>query len=241
MVAMETTSYRLERWIAFFLSLLFFLPFVANADEILVTDSFHGDEIKVETGAEFLSLTCGADAPCVLRPVKIRVTRQRDIYDDEGEATGKRVDVLTGEEGYLLRSRRLQPGVVEAATPADIELTLDSDVTFTLRGASYRLRYRCGTEPDAEQFVECALLLESNGVVQQIGSLPVLVEKEGLNTLEVQQFVAFAGDLDRDGRLDLIANTARHWNEWRATLLLSTAAKEGQLVASVAELASVGC
>ena len=30
---METTDYRLERWIALLLALLFFLPFVARADE----------------------------------------------------------------------------------------------------------------------------------------------------------------------------------------------------------------
>lgn len=29
----QTTNYRLERWIALFLALLFFLPFVARADE----------------------------------------------------------------------------------------------------------------------------------------------------------------------------------------------------------------
>ncbi len=240
----ETASdYRLERWIAVLLTLLFFLPFVANADEILVTDSFHGEEIDYETGEPFLSLSCNDGGVCTLTPVKITVTLERDMNDEMGGApTGKRVEVLTGEDGWLLRSARLHAGTVEAATPDHLELKLESKRELELRGVRYQLRYQCGKAPDAEGFVDCALLLESHGVSQQIATLPAFVDDDGeLVTFDVEQFIAFAGDLDRDGRLDLVANVARHWNEWRGTLFLSSAAKEGQLVGSVAELVTTGC
>lgn len=240
----ETASdYRLERWIAVLLALLFLLPFVANADEILVTDSFHGEEIDYETGEPFLALSCNDGGVCTLAPVTITVTRERDMNDAmEDQPTGKRVEVLTGQDGWLFRSPRLHAGVVEAATPDHAELGLEAKREFKLRGVAYRLRYQCGSAPDAEGFVDCALLLESNGVTQQIATMPAFVDDDGeLVDFDVEQFVSFAGDLDHDGKLDLVANVARHWNEWRGTLFLSSAAKDGQLVAQVAELVTTGC
>ena len=51
----------------------------------------------------------------------------------------------------------------------------------------------------------------------------------------------FAGDLDRDGKLDLIFNTTDHYNVSRPTLFLSSQAKSGELLGEVAHYESVGC
>lgn len=52
----------------------------------------------------------------------------------------------------------------------------------------------------------------------------------------------WAGDLDRDGQLDLIYNLGRHHTETRLALYLSSAAKPGELVGLVARWnGSCGC
>jgi hypothetical protein len=51
----------------------------------------------------------------------------------------------------------------------------------------------------------------------------------------------FAGDLDRDGHLDLILDATDHYNVGRPTLYLSSPARDGELVRRVAVNESVGC
>lgn len=52
----------------------------------------------------------------------------------------------------------------------------------------------------------------------------------------------WAGDLDRDGKLDLILNLGGHYTQTRLALYLSSAAKDGELVGLVARWdASCGC
>ena len=66
---------------------------------------------------------------------------------------------------------------------------------------------------------------------------------EGIDILgdDATPRLLFAGDLDRDGRLDLILDTTWHYNVSRPTLFLSTLAREGELVREAAANESVGC
>jgi hypothetical protein len=239
----EARTYHLERWIAVLLFLLFFLPFVANADEILFTDLFHGDEVKAKSGEHFLALVCSEnDDRCVLQPVKVQVTSEFDpILDAENERSGKRVSVNGLDIAYLLRSDRLTAGPVTSARPATADLLpVSKPQRFTLGASKYVLHYRCGSKPDPEGLVDCALVLDSNGVSQELASFPAMGEN-GINSLDAEQYVAFAGDLDHDGKLDLLVNISSHYNVWHPALYLSSAAKDGELVSKVAELVTTGC
>ena len=220
---MESNDYRLERWLAIILSLLFFLPFVARADDVVFTGSYHGEELPYAAGEPFLALT----KSCVLVPVTIDVTIEEDpIVDNPGERTGKRVSVAGFEELFLVRGKNLHPGKVRPAQPdfADLQIPASRPV-FVLGAREYQLSYRCRGE-------ECTLMLQSGEVSQDL---------ETVEGHDVAHYVSFAGDLDHDGRLDLIVDLSRHYNESRPTLWLSSAAREGQLVAMTAELPTTGC
>jgi hypothetical protein len=239
----EQRSYRLERIIAAILSLLFLLPFVARGDELLFTDLFHGDEVKAKSGEHFLALACDDDDRCVLQPVKIDVTTEFDpIVDAENEKTGKRVKAHGLDTAYLLRSARLHAGPVTSARPSCADLLpISKPQTITLGSTKYVLQYRCSSAPDPDGFVDCALVLEGEGISQALASFPAFDAGGGVNSLDVEQYVVFAGDLDHDGKLDLLANVSGHWNEWHPALFLSSAARDGELVARVAEMSAVGC
>ncbi len=228
---MESNDYRLERWLAVILSLLFFLPFVARADEVLYTGVFHGDEVPYADGEKFLAL----QEDGVLVPVKITVIPEQDMYDGETEKSGKGVTVPGFEETFLLRGRNLHPGKVTPAANNFIELVPTAwNAKIEFNGRTYDLFYRCGNE-------ECTLVLASGDITQDLASFQIERVGNQIATLDVVQVINFAGDLDHDGKLDLIADLARHWNEMRTTLWLSSAAKDGQLVAMTAEFSAVGC
>ena len=229
---MEANDYRLERWLAILLSLLFFLPFVARADDILYTGSFHGDEMRYRDGEAFLTF-----AEDVLVPVAIDVEIEEDpILDEEGEKTGKRVAVPGLEDAHLIRGKNLHPGKITLAQPNFAELHPSArKATFVLGSRTYQMSYRCGES-------ECTLVLTDGELSQDLIAMPI--DRHGdeiINISEVDHFINFAGDLDHDGRLDLIAHLSRGYNETRPTLWLSSAAKDGELLRMTAELSTTGC
>ncbi len=228
-----TTNDRLERWLALILGLLFFLPFVARADDLAYAGPFHGSEVRYASGERFFALTNGR-----LEPVHIRVKPIHDALADlPGESSGRIIEAGRFKDVYLLRSDRLQPGGVVAATPSSTELPVDAPLTINLGATQSTLDYHCGTAADADGFVECSLILATNGVTQTLGTVTTYFEARN----DLQLYFPFAGDLDHDGRLDLLIDISADEHEWHPALFLSTAAAEGALVAKVAEFVTSGC
>jgi hypothetical protein len=58
---------------------------------------------------------------------------------------------------------------------------------------------------------------------------------------DARPFLLWAGDLDRDGRLDLVIDMQTHYNSSEPTLFLSSAADSATLVKRVASFRTIGC
>jgi hypothetical protein len=104
--------------------------------------------------------------------------------------------------------------------------------------AAYRLALRCAL-PGAS----CRVELETGTHRQALLELAATRNEDGSLMLgdDASPALLFAGDIDRDGRLDLILDATDHYNLSRPTLYLSTQAADGELVHRVAEHEAVGC
>ncbi|NIQ12133.1 MAG: hypothetical protein GWO23_21940 [Gammaproteobacteria bacterium] len=74
-------------------------------------------------------------------------------------------------------------------------------------------------------------------------SYPVSYPGTGKQSIASEAFpqVLWAGDLDRDGKLDILLDLTDHYNVSAPTLLLSSMAAANELVQPVAEFRTTGC
>lgn len=211
---------------------------------------FHSGEAVARHGERWLALRVCPDGAELLT-ARVAVKRVHDeLLDGEGEATGEAVSAIGLEDvTMLLRGPGLRPGTVAQAAVGD----LPSEHGFpthrlSLGPREYRIATRC-TADLADAAVEhpaytCTIDLIDGERRQALMSTGAYRESSDARLLlgdDASPHLIFAGDLDRDGRLDLIFDTTDHYNLSRPTLFLSGAAGEGELVRAVATQDAVGC
>jgi len=213
--------------------------------EIMRTGSFHGDEVAAKAAGRWFALVLESDGAS-LRSINVSVASEHDsMVDNDGQKTGKRVESSPTLEAVILvrglaslRAGRLPTAVIQQP----VEPNHAVDARFG-RG-SYRLSVRCADihAVGGQRQQECELRLESALVNQSLFSYSAYFQgSERYWASENPPTVVWAGDLDKDGRLDLLLNTSNHYNVSEMRLYLSSAAKAGHLVAEVASFRSVGC
>ena len=214
--------------------------------------SFHEGEAVARHGERWLALRMrpgGAE----LLTTRIAVKRVHDaLLDGEGEATGEAVSAIGLEDvTMLLRGPGLKPGdVVVAETVA---AGGDGDAPnhrLRLGQRQYRLGTHCvavaANDSAGQSTYACTIELNDGTHRQSLVALSGYRSKATDDPRiqlgdDASPHLVFAGDLDRDGRLDLIFDTTDHYNLSRPVLFLSSAAGKGELVRAVATHDAVGC
>ena len=207
--------------------------------------TFHDGEAVARHGERWLALRVQAD-DARLETTRLRVKTVFDeLVDAEGQATGTEVgsdkvdDVVT-----YLRGPGLHAGPVVQAriedTAGDSGLVAQ---TLTLGDKAYRLATRCeAAVPDGGFMCGIALIEGERSqplvrmTAQQMEGRPGFMLGS-----DATPHLIFAGDLDRDGKLDLLFDTTDHYNLSRPVLFLSGAAEGDELLHAVAEHDAVGC
>ena len=168
----------------------------------------------------------------------LRIERVEDPVEDSGdEKTGKQV-VVDGTDtaiAFFSVALPLHAGVVTHVTSGDVELAPGTERILSIGGAEWKLIARGkveGSGPDTS--VHDYELAITDG-----HSTQVLVKHPYLD--DAVPLLKFAGDLDGDGKLDLLIDTTHHYNLSEPTLLLSSQAKDGELVHNVASFRTTGC
>lgn len=218
--------------------------------QILTAGLHHGDEVTAESGPDWWGIFPEGDG-FTLQQAPVTITIEHDaIVDEEGQATGKLVKVpqeavpvllVRGVKG--LKEGRLAPLYHQ---PRNTYLFPSETLWLLIKDGEHKLALSLvalgNTEENGitpEPFVSTYTLKLYAGS-HPVTSSQVLYTAEKVYE-EARPTVVWAGDIDRDGRVDLLLDTTYHYNVSRLVLYLSSAAKEGELVGKVAEWKTTGC
>jgi len=214
--------------------------------QILTTGLHHGDEVTAESGPDWWGIFPEGDG-FTLQQAPVTITIEHDaIVDEEGQATGKLVKVPQEAKPVLLVRgiAGLKEGRIDAVRTESLPRMLYPGQTGTLtldgrkEGPCLSLT-ALGEARGESEYREVGLYnyqikIYCDGKRQVLETIPELKE-------EADPRLVWAGDLDRDGKIDLLFDATPHYNVTHLILYLSSSAKEGELVGKVAEWKTTGC
>jgi len=223
---------------------------VAGGFAIQPPGQFHAGEPVARDGESWLALHAdGSEASLVAATLKVRVVHD-ELLDEAGVRTGLEVSSQDGDgivaylRGDGLKTGAIEPAVVASRGPDTGGLPYE----LAFRGQLHRLSSHCEERPrDAharQPRFDCRIELRIGGRAQVLSRLGGYRERQDATMSlgdDASPALVFAGDLDRDGKLDLIFDVTDHYNVSRPVLFLSSQAGPGELLGEVARYESVGC
>lgn len=212
---------------------------------MVIDGSWHGNEVKAQDGETWLALV-EEGSGFALREIKISVTTVVDeVIDVPPAKTGKKVSAPKGlEPVVMLRNLpQLKAGPVATAEIVDRDFNAGKATGIYFDGMMYELEIQCDKAALDKEQIDCPLQLIDGSSKQSLTTYPIYHPGTDKQSIASEAFpqVFWAGDLDGDGRLDLILDLTDHYNVSAPTLLLSSPAKAGELVRPVAEFRTTGC
>lgn len=217
-----------------------------DAPRLLLAGEYHGDEVLAGSGDEWLALVPARGGGFELVRCRVDVTAVEDpVVDGPGEKTGKRVRARIGSTPLFLvrESDRVRPGATPTLVSEETTVSDAPPVTLELTpGTPVRLGLHFGNGSGAEG-VGCELRLVSAGVTQRLREYAGCIHVDGGASVGSESMVRllWAGDLDHDGRLDLLVDLSDHYNVSAPTMLLSSEAGPGELVGEAGSFVTMGC
>jgi hypothetical protein len=203
---------------------------------LLTTGTFHSDEVKARSGERWIGLLHGPSG-FVWRAVTIAAHPVNDpVVDEPGEKTGIEVSV----PGRAILLTKGIPGLLGTKVrtvldnPEGLILPEQDALELALNGGGYRIRVSDRRPGDDAPEKPSRLVLESAGKSQVLYEWPT-----GL--LDQHCELLWAGDLDGDGKLDLVMILSDHYNVMETTLFLSSRHSKGDLVKRIGKFVTTGC
>ncbi|MBC3873574.1 hypothetical protein [Undibacterium flavidum] len=207
--------------------------------EIMQVGTFHSGEVPNVAGRNWFALMVdGEHAELKTAAPKIKTVFDGIMDDEKDKASysGKQVEMKGPDPFMLIRREGLKTGIVKQASIT----SSDKGQTITFDKTVYTVEHQCKKKARSEEFEQCKVYLVGNSdgksIKQWLGDTMESNESDFAETISV----SWAGDIDRDGKIDLIIEKSRY-NNSDTVLLLSSAAKSGKHVNEVAKLSRQGC
>ncbi|MCB0334183.1 MAG: hypothetical protein KDD55_11825 [Bdellovibrionales bacterium] len=219
----------------------------SSSIELLRIGSFHGDEVGAESGESWLSLAPCPQGEC-LEGVILKITLEEDpIVDEGGAKTGKAISFqndgvgLANRSLFLVRSSLFRAGPVEVAKRVEREGPMYPGQR-TIYGLKTSPGYRLFATGEGAKADYLDVTMKDYCLhLRMDKQLQTLMCLQRVNQEGIVPNVLWAGDLDRDGKLDLLIDTSNHYNVTEQTLYLSSLATKGELVGKAAIFRATGC
>jgi len=240
------------------LIILFGATVTADPIHILRIGGWYGEKPRIDAGQDWWGIFPDSAGYLLQQsPVTLSIIDESAV-DPEGGVTRVFVEIPQEKAPLLLvhgldnpiagplESAKLLPPIWPADQSSPPKLN-----GFLFPGQSLRL----SLESQEIRLVAIGTVEEAARHHDSVISNYYIVVKQDMNGYTVSQKLAviprldnigrphlvWAGDLDRDGKIDLLYNFTEHYTATRFMLYLSTAAEEGQLVGLVAVLNTAGC
>ncbi|MFH7004628.1 hypothetical protein [Flavobacterium bizetiae] len=214
--------------------------------KIIRLETFHSDEIEESYSKKVWFGLFKNKGNYSLSETKVFFKRVNDPVIDETdeEKTGWEVSthlkdsclILIEKLPYLIDGNVSSVKIPESIYPEESFKFIYKDVEYTLFATGKKKK----EQADSDWILVSDYKLYLKKVVDSKESTELLIAKKNFDDQMIK--VIFAGDLDGDNKLDLIIDTASHYNVSSPTLYLSEpAAKEEKIIKPVGVFTTVGC
>ncbi|MCL9806673.1 hypothetical protein NAT51_14145 [Flavobacterium amniphilum] len=212
---------------------------------LLAGGVFHDDEVKEGSDTKSWMGIFETKNGFLLAETKITMAHAHDAILDETEddKTGWEIDT-TLKDTCLYLIEKIPSLTERKIKTVKVPETIlpKKKFKFTFSGNQYTLSAE-GTmkkqdeESDYEVLTDYRLYLTAN--INGKDHTALLVAQDIFDDQMIK--ILFAGDIDGDGKLDLIIDTSYHYNMGRPTLYLSKPADDNQIIKPVGMFTFVGC
>ena len=207
------------------------VEFLPSEIQILQVGYFHGDDVSAKSGETWFGLYPIPNGyELIASRIAVEAVFDPMVDDSEDQKTGKKVSVnLSTEPLFLVKGLdTLKNGAIKTLSSGQIILKPGKCLRFTFDNRDdYHLTV-FGEREISAGFQNYEIELSKGQLSQVIiaydstdGDVPRLL---------------WAGDLDRDGQLDLLVDATNHYAVSAPTLFLSSMAEDDHLLEKVAQL-----
>jgi len=223
------------------LTLLMIFPVMTNGDSedvgedrknynLMTVGSFHRNEIHVKNGELWHGLYVGKNG-FEIKATRVKVERVEDpVIDESGAKTGKKVSVGTQSKPILLtrKIRGLRAGPVKTVFYGFHHLENKARMTLFLN-ESNPFEYNTITGPYYFKASELELEFEHAN------------KKQKISNDHATMYLVWAGDLNRDGRLDFLLYSPGGNTTYMRLYVSTKNTKNGNLVKEAGYFRVMGC